>query len=160
MQGFSSINIGGNPVPQVSLLAPGATPQNSPKSIGGAERDQIMLCDPLTGEPLDFQSHVENAARNIFVGIPSDGTIDAIRVMFDFVLTDVYTVMASGDTLVTVYKNDSPVDAGITTSGVEAHQTYSVAFAAGDKMSVVLTNTGSGSGGLEVAIGVSRIITG
>jgi hypothetical protein len=158
MQGFSTITVGGNPVPQVSLLPPGATPQTAPKSIGGAEREQIMLCDPLTGEPLDLQTHVSEAARNIFMGTAADGTIDAFRVMFDFTLTDVYTKLDSGTTLVTVYKNDVQLDAGIMTSGVEAHQTYAVAFAVGDKVSVALSTTSSGVG-LEVALGVARVLT-
>lgn len=52
----STAYLEGNPVEQVSLLTGNATPQNSPKVINGSERKQIILCDPLTGVPLDLQS--------------------------------------------------------------------------------------------------------
>lgn len=156
MQGFSSITVGGNPVPQVSLLPPGATPSTAPKSIGGAERLQIMLCDPLTGLPMDLPSNVSGIARNVFMGVPADGTIDAFRVMFPFVLSNVYTKTTADTTLVRIYKNGAPLDAGITTSTVEAHQTYATSFAIGDQLSIALTTTGGSCAGLEVALGVTR----
>lgn len=155
-QRLSVITINGNPVAQISLLPPGATALTAPKSIDGAERQQIMLCDPLTGLPLNLQGGTEDIARNVFMGVPADGTIDAIRVMFDFTLTDVYTKTTAGTTLVTVYKNGAPLDAGITTSSVENHQAYTTDFAAGDQLSIALTTTAGGCAGLEVALGVSR----
>lgn len=157
IQGFSNVNVGGNLVPQVSLLPPSASPQSAPKVIGGAERQQIMLCDPLTGEALDIQGTVRERARNIYVGVPSNGTIDAMRVMFDFTLTDVYTKTTTGDVLVTVYKNGAPLDAGISTSSIENHVTYATRFFAGDQIGVSLTNTSSACSGLEVALGVIRV---
>src|ERR1700747_969798 len=51
-----TVYLEGNPVKQVSLLTGNATPQNSPKVINGTEREQIILCDPPTGAPLDLQA--------------------------------------------------------------------------------------------------------
>lgn len=53
---LDTVYLEGNPVKQVSLLTGAATPQNSPKVINGSARDQIILCDPLTGVPLDLQA--------------------------------------------------------------------------------------------------------
>lgn len=50
-----TVYLEGNPVKMVSLLTGNATSQNSPKSINGSEREQIILCDPLTGAPLDLE---------------------------------------------------------------------------------------------------------
>jgi len=53
---LGTVYLEGNPVKQVSLLTGNSTPQNAPKVINGAEREQIILCDPLTGAPLDLQA--------------------------------------------------------------------------------------------------------
>lgn len=50
-----TVYLEGNPVKMVSLLTGNATPQNSPKVIAGELREQIILCDPLTGLPLDLE---------------------------------------------------------------------------------------------------------
>jgi hypothetical protein len=62
----------GNPVKRVSLLTDAATPQNSPKVIAGEIREQIMLCDPLTGAALDLQSGGGGGSFTTIAGSPFD----------------------------------------------------------------------------------------
>ena len=63
-----TVYLEGNPVKMVSLLTGNATSQNSPKSINGSEREQIILCDPLTGAPLDLEGGGGNSVWGQITG--------------------------------------------------------------------------------------------
>lgn len=76
-QNQGTVYLEGNPVKCVSLLTGTSTAQTAPKIINGSEREQIILCDPLTGLPLVIGGTVSSVSNqtpdsggNIALGVP------------------------------------------------------------------------------------------
>lgn len=115
-----TVYLEGNPVKMVSLLTGAATPQNSPKVIAGSVREQIILCDPLTGLPLDLEAGGGGGASPSTTISPAASGTGAVGTGTTYARNDhvhpvgggVPTTVATGHTFANADNGESAVASG------------------------------------------------